>query len=431
MPSAAATAALIGSAWDTATIVSPRCFALSLASARGDAELHLGERLAAGKPKPARVLLHGLPLRLLTQVFQLGSGPLAEVALEQALARRTRRPAGLGDRAPPSPGCARAARRRPRRRSSARRCGPPQPRPGRGPRREVQPGARPGSVVPVVGVWPWRTSSTSVAVGGWRRRRRPPDGRSASGEAVGMRLATYRFGPYPPPLVESLSPADRLDGLADARGGHRRAAGPAPASWLGGSRSVLRSGRRFVTTTTGPGRCRRSAIPAARLVIVGLAPAAHGANRTGRMFTGDRSGDFLYAALHRAGYANQPQSNARDDGLRLTDAWVTAPVRCAPPANKPTVAERDRCRPFLERELDLLPAIAGLPRARCVRLPGARRDPRGPPSPAVRPRRRGRRSTGGRTIICSYHVSQQNTFTGRLTPAMLDEIFARARTLSD
>ncbi len=170
--------------------------------------------------------------------------------------------------------------------------------------------------------------------------------------------------------------------------------------------------------------------PEARLVIVGLAPAAHGGNRTGRMFTGDRSGDFLYAAMHRAGYANQPQSNARDDGLRLTDAWVTAPVRCAPPDNKPTVAERDRCRPFLERELDLLVrsrvflVLGSFAYQVLAGILGVR--PRPPFGHGVEVA-----MTGGRTIICSYHVSQQNTFTGRLTPAMLDEIFARARTLSD
>ncbi|MGH9113139.1 MAG: uracil-DNA glycosylase, partial [Acidimicrobiales bacterium] len=97
--------------------------------------------------------------------------------------------------------------------------------------------------------------------------------------------------------------------------------------------------------------------PAARVAIVGLAPAAHGANRTGRMFTGDRSGDFLYAALWRTGFANQPMSVSRGDGLRLDGAWITAPVRCAPPANKPTPAERDRCLPYLERELALLPEL--------------------------------------------------------------------------
>jgi len=169
--------------------------------------------------------------------------------------------------------------------------------------------------------------------------------------------------------------------------------------------------------------------PAARLVIVGLAPAAHGANRTGRMFTGDRSGDFLYAALHRAGYANQPTSEWRDDGLALTDAWITAPVRCAPPANKPTVDERDQCRPFLERELDLLPhakvflALGGFAYQALASFLGLR--PRPPfahglevPLP------------DGPTVVCSYHVSQQNTFTGRLTPAMLDDVLARIRVLS-
>ena len=169
--------------------------------------------------------------------------------------------------------------------------------------------------------------------------------------------------------------------------------------------------------------------PSARLVIVGLAPAAHGANRTGRMFTGDRSGDFLYAALHRAGYANQPTSDWRDDGLALTDAWITAPVRCAPPANKPTVDERDQCRPFLERELDLLPnakvflALGGFAYQGLASFLGLR--PRPPfahglevPLP------------DGGTVVCSYHVSQQNTFTGRLTPAMLDDVLARIQVLS-
>ncbi|MEZ5179262.1 MAG: uracil-DNA glycosylase [Acidimicrobiales bacterium] len=166
--------------------------------------------------------------------------------------------------------------------------------------------------------------------------------------------------------------------------------------------------------------------PGASLVVVGLAPAAHGANRTGRMFTGDRSGDFLYAALHRAGYASQPESTGRDDGMVLTGAWITAPVRCAPPANKPTTAERDTCRPFLERELDLLPnarvflALGGFGYQGLATFLGLKpRPPFGHGVEAPLP--------DGRTILCSYHVSQQNTFTGRLTPAMLDAVLARAR----
>jgi uracil-DNA glycosylase family 4 len=169
--------------------------------------------------------------------------------------------------------------------------------------------------------------------------------------------------------------------------------------------------------------------PDARIVIVGLAPAAHGANRTGRMFTGDRSGDFLYAALHRVGLANQPTSTARDDGLELRGAWITAPVRCAPPANKPTPLERDTCLPFMERELDVLDprvfvtlgafGFGGL----CATL--------GVPSP------RPRFAHGvevqlpdGRWILGSYHVSQQNTFTGTLTEPMLDAVLRRAVALA-
>jgi uracil-DNA glycosylase family 4 len=168
--------------------------------------------------------------------------------------------------------------------------------------------------------------------------------------------------------------------------------------------------------------------PEASLVIVGLAPAAHGANRTGRMFTGDRSGDFLYAALHRAGYANQPTSTSIDDGLRLTGAWITAPVRCAPPQNKPTTDERDRCRPFMERELALLPnakvflALGSFGYQGLATFLGLRpRPPFGHGAEAP--------LGDGRTILCSYHVSQQNTFTGKLTPAMLDDVLLRAKDL--
>ena len=168
--------------------------------------------------------------------------------------------------------------------------------------------------------------------------------------------------------------------------------------------------------------------PEASVVLVGLAPAAHGANRTGRMFTGDRSGDFLYAALHRTGFASQPESTSRDDGQHLTGAWITAPVRCAPPANKPTIEERDTCRPFLERELALLPArvlvpLGGFAYQGLCSILGVR--PRPPFAHGVEVP-----LPDGRWIVGSYHVSQQNTFTGKLTEPMLDAVFERARALA-
>jgi len=171
--------------------------------------------------------------------------------------------------------------------------------------------------------------------------------------------------------------------------------------------------------------------PRARLVVVGLAPAAHGANRTGRMFTGDRSGDWLYRALHRAGFANQAESRARGDGLRLRDAYITAPVRCAPPGNRPTGEERAACRPWLEEEYRLLR------RARVIVCLGAVAYEEvgrllaavGHPLPRPRPRFAHGRvvATGGPAVVCSFHPSQQNTFTGRLTEAMLDAVLAAAR----
>jgi uracil-DNA glycosylase family 4 len=174
--------------------------------------------------------------------------------------------------------------------------------------------------------------------------------------------------------------------------------------------------------------------PRARVLLLGLAPAAHGGNRTGRVFTGDRSGDFLFAALHRAGFANQPTSTSIDDGLRLRDAWVTAAVRCAPPANRPTVQEREACLPWSVRELELL---ARLRVAVCLgafawdaalRLLAAAGEP--PPRP--RPRfAHGAEYAGGRlTLLGCFHPSQQNTFTGRLTAAMMDGVLARARELT-
>jgi uracil-DNA glycosylase family 4 len=169
--------------------------------------------------------------------------------------------------------------------------------------------------------------------------------------------------------------------------------------------------------------------PQARIVVLGLAPAAHGGNRTGRIFTGDRSGDWLFAALWRAGLANQPESVAPGDGLRLTDCYVTAAVRCAPPVNRPTPAERDNCLPYLERELALLE------RARVVVcLGGFAWDAALRTLSAPRPRPRfghgAEASVGPLGLLGSYHVSQQNTFTGRLTEPMLDAVFTRARELA-
>jgi len=173
---------------------------------------------------------------------------------------------------------------------------------------------------------------------------------------------------------------------------------------------------------------------AARLAIVGLAPAANGANRTGRMFTGDRSGDWLYAALHRAGYANRPESERRDDGLRLADAYVTAVVRCAPPANKPTPAERDNCLPYLERELTLLEDCRAIVALGGFAWDGVLRAARalGVATPSPKPRfGHGAEAPLGKwTLLGCYHPSQQNTFTGRLTTPMLDRVFARARELA-
>jgi uracil-DNA glycosylase family 4 len=169
--------------------------------------------------------------------------------------------------------------------------------------------------------------------------------------------------------------------------------------------------------------------------VVGLAPAAHGANRTGRMFTGDRSGDWLYRALHRAGLASQPESVDRDDALRLDGVLVTAAVRCAPPANKPTPAERDACRPWLEAELDMLERVrvvvtlGGFAYAQTLRVLGDR----GADLPRPKPRfghLAEVRLGDGRAVLASYHPSQQNTFTGKLTEPMFDRVWARARELA-
>ena len=175
--------------------------------------------------------------------------------------------------------------------------------------------------------------------------------------------------------------------------------------------------------------------PAARVLIVGLAPAAHGGNRTGRIFTGDESGNWLFAGLHAAGFANQPTSVRRDDGLVLRDAWVTAAARCAPPANRPTREELDTCRRWLLAELALLTGL------RVVVVLGrvahdaflAAETARGHPVPRPRPafaHGAEHRLPSGIALLCSYHPSQQNTFTGRLTRPMLDRVLRRAATLA-
>jgi uracil-DNA glycosylase family 4 len=221
------------------------------------------------------------------------------------------------------------------------------------------------------------------------------------------------------------APADTLDALRDEVIACRRC--PRLVAWretvAAEKRAAFRDWDYWGRPVPGFGD------PRAELLVVGLAPAAHGGNRTGRVFTGDRSGDWLYRALHRAGYASQPTSEHRDDGLRLTGAYVTAGVRCAPPANRPTNEERDACRPYLEREL------AMLDRVRVIVALGAFAHGVVASTYALRPRPpfgHGAEAAlpDGRTLIGCYHVSQQNTFTGRLTEEMLDAVFSRARRIA-
>jgi uracil-DNA glycosylase len=174
--------------------------------------------------------------------------------------------------------------------------------------------------------------------------------------------------------------------------------------------------------------------PDARILILGLAPAAHGGNRTGRVFTGDASGDFLWPALHRAGLADRPASRRADDGLTLQGAYIAAAVRCAPPANKPTVEERDACAPFLTRELRLLPQVRVIlalgafgwdAALRALADLGHEARPKPPFGHGAEAR------IGPVTLLGSYHPSQQNTFTGRLTPTMFDAVIRRALESAD
>jgi uracil-DNA glycosylase family 4 len=174
--------------------------------------------------------------------------------------------------------------------------------------------------------------------------------------------------------------------------------------------------------------------PAATVFVLGLAPAAHGGNRTGRVFTGDRSGDWLFAALHTVGMASQPSSTARDDGLRLIGCWVAAAVRCAPPENRPTPGERDTCLPFAVRELALLTdvrtivCLGGFAWDAALRILAAG----GTTIPRPRPRfgHGAEVRIGETTLLGCYHPSQQNTFTGRLVPGMMEDVLRHARELA-
>ncbi len=222
------------------------------------------------------------------------------------------------------------------------------------------------------------------------------------------------------------SPAQRLDTLAASIHACRRC--PRLVTWR---EQVAREKRAAFRDEVYWGRpIAGFGDPRARVLLLGLAPAAHGANRTGRVFTGDRSGDFLFAALHRTGYANQPVSLHRDDGLALSDCWITASVRCAPPANKPLPSERDNCADWLRAELPLLE------RARVLVCLGAYAWESGlrQLAPGLRPRPRfghgAEARAGGLTLLGCFHPSQQNTFTGVLTPAMLDAVLERARALA-
>jgi uracil-DNA glycosylase len=174
--------------------------------------------------------------------------------------------------------------------------------------------------------------------------------------------------------------------------------------------------------------------PEARILILGLAPAAHGGNRTGRIFTGDRSGDWLFASLHRTGLANQALSRSRNDGLEVRDCWITAAVRCAPPANRPTTTERDNCLPWSVREVELLAnvtvivCLGSFAWDAALRLRAALGEP--PPRPRPRFGHGAELAGQHRSLIGCFHPSQQNTFTGKLTEAMLDSVMLRAREMA-
>jgi uracil-DNA glycosylase len=258
--------------------------------------------------------------------------------------------------------------------------------------------------LPVVAVTPWRTNSATVAGVGFGR--------------LGIDKATYSQPVPEPPAAELAAISGEV---VECR------ACPRLVAWrerVAAEKRASFAGEQYWGRPV-PG----FGDPAASLLVVGLAPAAHGGNRTGRVFTGDRSGDWVFRALHKAGYANQPTSVHAEDGLTLTGAYVAAVVRCAPPDNKPTPLERDTCVGYLRREMEVMAsvrvivALGGFAYEALARLVGLR--PRPPFGHGVEVA-----LSGGRTLICSYHPSQQNTFTRRLTEPMFDAVFSRARVLT-
>src|SRR5580692_5033615 len=279
------------------------------------------------------------------------------------------------------------------------------------------PAAWPGSILPVVGVTPCRTSRTTVAGGPWRPRR---GGRAGAERAFGDTTAQRRLCA----VASNRGQGDSLAAVQQEVADCRRC--PRLVQWR---EEVARAGRASYAGQVYWGRgVPAFGDPHATLVLVGLAPAAHGANRTGRMFTGDRSGDWLFAALYRAGFASQPTSTARDDGLELTGAYITATVHCAPPANKPTPAERDACAPYLTRELALLGEAAVVVALGQFAWQAVSTHYGLRPRPTFGHLAESPLSDG-RTLLGSYHPSQQNTFTGKLTVPMFDAVFSRARAL--
>ena len=367
-----------------------------------DAALHIGETLTIWKTKTTGEFLHGLPFRQLHQVLQKTAGPVAEVAFEQTLVDADLQAASLAD------GCCSLS------------------------------GALEGAGINRIDAIEFGDSGRHCfSLFSTRIGQVQP--RSATGKAgtrgrclpmanqQDQRGTWWLFGGFRcshNSLTNLLSSVvDSLAGLRDDIENCR--ACPRLVAWREDiavtKRAAYRDDQYWGRPVSGFGD------PQARIIVLGLAPAAHGANRTGRVFTGDRSGDWLFRAMFRAGLANQPETVSRDDGLALTNAWVTAAVRCAPPGNKPLPSERDACRPFWDRELALLANARVV-----VCLGGFAYQVACKQFDVAKPPKFGHGVTaaaGVMTLLCSFHPSQQNTFTGRLTEPMLDAVFSTAVAL--